>query len=119
MLGVASPDSLFRAVFYTVGLHFSLRGGQEHCELKCSQFSRVPVEGYDTKTHYQYMENGSKNYQGRFSETGQSNKIVCAYAQPDSDRCPVRILDLYLKQATSKYHIILHAAYAKGTFRSC
>ena len=33
--------------------------------------------------------------QGHFSETGQPNKIVRAYAQPSSDRSPVRILDLY------------------------
>jgi hypothetical protein len=98
VLGVASPESLLRAVFYTVGLHFCLRGGQEHRDLKCSQFARVPKDRYDSNTCYQYVENGSKNYQGRFSETGQSNKIVRAYAQPNSDRCPVRLLDSYLSK---------------------
>ena len=29
-IGVDSPASLLRATFYTVGLHFCLRGGQEH-----------------------------------------------------------------------------------------
>ena len=82
-----------------MGLYFSLRGGQEHRDLKCSQFSRVPASGYSAQTFYQYVENGSKNYQGRFCETGQSNKIVRAYAQPNSEsRCPVRILDLYLSK---------------------
>ena len=33
-VGVHSPDSLLRAVFYTVGLHFCLRGGQEHRDLR-------------------------------------------------------------------------------------
>ena len=99
VLGVNSPESLLRTVFYTVGLYFSLRGGQEHRDLKCSQFSRVPASGYSAQTFYQYVENGSKNYQGRFCETGQSNKIVRAYAQPNSEsRCPVRILDLYLSK---------------------
>ena len=98
VLGIASPESLLRAVFYTVGLHFSLRGGQEHRDLKCSQFTRVPADRYDSNTYYQYVENGSKNYQGRFSEIGQSNKIVRAYAQPNSDHCPVYILDLYLSK---------------------
>ena len=73
VLGIASPESLLRAMFYTVGLHFSLRGGQEHRDLKCSQFTRVPADRYDGNTYYQYVENGSKNYQGHFSETGQSN----------------------------------------------
>lgn len=36
------------------------------------------------------------NYKGRFSETGQSNKVGHAYAQPNSGtRCPVCIIDLY------------------------
>ena len=73
VLGVATPESLLRTVFYTVELHFSLRGGQEYRDSKYSQFTRVPEEGYPTT---KYVENGSKNYQGRFSETGQLNKIV-------------------------------------------
>ena len=44
------------------------------------------------------VENGSKNYQGCFSERGQKNKVVHAYAEPESDRCPVRILDVYLSK---------------------
>ena len=71
-LGVHSPDSLLRAVFYTVGLHFCLRGGQEHRDLKRSQFTRIPKDGYDSSTYYQYIENGSKNYQGRLSAKGSA-----------------------------------------------
>ena len=100
-LGVHSPDSLLQAVFYTVGLHFYLRGGQEHPDLKRFQFARIPTNGYASSTYYQYVENGSKNYQGRFSEMGQAIKMGRAYAQPNSsDRCPVRILDL-LEEAIS------------------
>ena len=47
-LGVHSPDSLLRAVFYTVGLHFCLREGQEHRDSKRSQFTRIPTDGYDS-----------------------------------------------------------------------
>jgi hypothetical protein len=98
-LGVDSPASLLRATFYTVGLHFCLRGGQEHRDLKRTQFTRVPTDGYSGSTYYQYVENGSKNYQGRFNETGQPNKVGRAHAQPNSGtRCPVRILDLYLEK---------------------
>ena len=56
----------------TVGMYFSLRGGQEHYDLKVDQFKRVPAEGYSKETHYRYVENGSKNYQGRFSECNKS-----------------------------------------------
>jgi len=57
-----------------MGLHFSLHGGQEHCNLRVEQLTRVPVDRYDVKTHYQYIENGSKNYQGKFLEVRQMNK---------------------------------------------
>ena len=102
VLGVESPTSLLRATFYTVGLYFCLRGGQEHRELKRSQFTRTPIDGYSSSTYYQYVENGSKNYQGRFSETGQGNKVGRTYAQPTlGNRCPVRILDSYLSKLPS------------------
>ena len=79
-----------------------MHGGQEHRDLKRSQFTRVPADGYSGSTYYQYVENGSKNYQGRFNETGQPNKVGRAYAQPDSgSRCPVRIFDLYLEKLPS------------------
>ena len=77
-------------------LSVSMRGGQEHRELKHSQFTRMPV---GSSTYYQYVQNGSKNYQGRFSETGQANKVGRTYAQPSlGNRCPVRILDSYLSK---------------------
>ena len=91
-LGPDNPSSLLRAM---AGLHFSLRGGQEHRDLKVDQLTRVPAEGYSTET---YINMWSKNYQGRFSEVGQQNKIVRAYASVESERCPVCIFDLYLSK---------------------
>ncbi len=98
ILGTSAPWPLLRAAFYTVGLFFSLRGGQEHRDFKVSQLSRVPFSGYNAGTHYIYVENGLKNYQGRFNETGASNKVVRAYAQVGSDRCPVLLLDKYISK---------------------
>ena len=43
VIDTTSPWALLRAAFYTVGLHFSLRGGQEHRDFKVSQLSRVPL----------------------------------------------------------------------------
>ena len=101
VVGDSTPWQLLRAAFLTVGLHFSLRGGQEHRDLKVSQFRRVPTSGYDANTHYVYIECGSKNRQGRFSETGQKNKVVRAFAQPGLERCPVLILDKFLSKLPS------------------
>ena len=100
VLGVDSQWSLARATFFVVGLHFCLRGGQEHRELAVSQFTIFPSDGsYTVASHYQYAEYGLKNHQGKFDE--DSNKVSCAYAQPGSNKCPVRILDLYLSKLPS------------------
>ena len=46
---------------------------------------------------YVYTEYGSKNNQGGFSSLNLSNKIVHQY-EIDSERCHVKILDLYLQK---------------------
>ncbi len=51
ILGTSAPRPLLRAVFYKVGLFFSLRGSQEHRDFIVSQLSRVPSSGYDAGTH--------------------------------------------------------------------
>jgi len=109
VLGTGTPESLLRAVFCIVGMHFCLRGGQEHRDLKVEQFQRYPpdCQVYDESVYYQYVEHGSKNYQGRYAETGGRNKVVKAFAQPLSEKCPVRLLDLYL----SKLPASLKASY--------
>ena len=98
VVGIESPWPLVRAVFLIVGLHFSLRGGQEHRDLVVEQFRRFPTNGsYTKESYYEYVERGSKNYQGRFADI-DSNKVTRVYAQPGSTRCPVLILDLYLSK---------------------
>ena len=41
LLGCDTPRSLQRAVFYSVGLHFVLRGVQEHHDLQVEQLTSV------------------------------------------------------------------------------
>ena len=45
---------------------------------------------------YNYYEYISKNNQHRFKDINSSNKLVMAYAQQGSNRCIVKILDMYL-----------------------
>ena len=101
VLGVDNPWCLARAAFYVIGLHFCLRGGQEHRDLMVSQLRRFPSDAsYSTESYYQYVEHSSKNHQRKFDEI-DSNKIICAYAQPESSHCPVSILDLYISKLPS------------------
>ena len=98
VLGFEPLEALLHAVFVTVRLHCSFRGGQEHYDLKVKQFTRLPGGYLAAETHYRYMENGSKNYQGRFSKCGKGNKIVKVFAEPESDRCPVHVLIMYFSK---------------------
>ena len=97
-LGKSSPTVLQNTVFFYVGMQFVLRGVQEQHNLLTQQFTRHPRDGsvYSTDVYYQYTEYISKNNQHRFKDSKAKNKEVRLYAQPESDRCLVHLLDTYL-----------------------
>ena len=104
VLGFDNPPVLFNTVFFYVGLHFCLRGGQEHRELSPAQFQRHPEdpEIYTENTYYEYSEYISKNNQHRFKDIHAKNKVVKAYAIPSSSKCIVKILDMYFSRLPSQ-----------------
>ena len=66
IVGVRSPSTLLNDVFFYNGLNFVLRGGEEHRELKISQFHfRDEVIDPENPDHMiscvEYREHGSKN----------------------------------------------------------
>ena len=98
LLGYSTPRTLQRAVFFYVGLQFALRGVQEQYDLVPSQLCRFPADTsiYDSSVFYQYTELVSKNNQHRFKDVNMQNKTGRVYAQVDSERCLVKLLDKYL-----------------------
>ena len=98
VLSSSTPRSLQYAVFFYVGIHFSLRGGQEQRNLTVAQVRRNPLDVtlYDANTYYEYVEFISKNNQHRFKDIHGKNKVVKAFAVPGSNKCIVKLLDLYL-----------------------
>ena len=94
VVGVSTPESLFRAVFFYNGKNFCLRGGKEHRALKISQIVR-----HKDPNHYVYTENGSKNRSGSFNQLRVENKCVPVFPCADASvRCHVSILDKYLSK---------------------
>ena len=98
-----SPEGLLKAVFYYNGLNFVLRGGQEHRELKVSQFNFRDVPDPDNPGELircvEYTEHGSKNRPGGRHQLNLNNKTVVQYAQPQlGDRCHVFLLELYISK---------------------
>ena len=75
VLGTHTPKALLNTVFYSNGKNFCQRGGQEHRELRLSQFRRE-------KDHYMYTEHTSKNRQGGWSEMHLEKKCVLIYENP-------------------------------------
>ena len=93
-----NPQNLQRLVFFYVGLQMSLRGCQEHHELKVEQFTRFPADKdeYTENTYYEYREFISKNNQHRYKDLHYDSKTVKVFAIVDSSKCLVKILDNYL-----------------------
>ena len=98
LLGYSSPKSLQCTVFFYTGLHFVLRGVQEHYDLVPLQFTWEPRDQsvYHSSVYYEYVEFVSKNNQHRFKDINMRNKKVRAYALPGSEQCIVKLLDTYL-----------------------
>ena len=53
-----NPQELQNCVFFYVGLHFSLRGGQEQCDVKVDQLKYFPAEIVKCNEHiyHEYVE---------------------------------------------------------------
>ena len=89
ILSLDNPEGLLNAVFYYNGIHFVLRGGEEHRNLCISQLSRY-------KDYWEYQENTSKNRPGGLKTMSIEGKTVRSHANPNAgDHCHVRILDKY------------------------
>ena len=100
VLGVHTPRALLNAVFYMNGKVLCLRGGQEHKNLKISQFTFGSDQGGQ---YVQYAENGSKNRSGTYKEKSDQNKIVKHYSTPElGNQCYVFLLQFYFRKLAPK-----------------
>ncbi len=84
-----TPVGLQNAVLFTIRKTFCLR---EHRALKLSQLHR-------DSDKYVYYENVSKNRNGSFKQLHIKSKVIPVYPCPEThERCPVRLLDLYISK---------------------
>ena len=98
VISTANPTGLLHAVFFYNGKNFCLRGGVEHRNLKISQLRKEKSVTCGKEVNkYVYTEYVSKNNQGGFASLNLSNKVVHQY-EIDSEKCHVKILDLYLQK---------------------
>ncbi len=91
-IGTHSPLALLNAIFYYNGKGCCLRGGEEHRNLKLSQFKKQ-------KDGYIYTENKSKNRSGGLGQLNLPNKSVKIMRCSDAgERCHCYLLDTYFKR---------------------
>ena len=83
-IGTETPEALQNAVFFYCGIYLCLRGGEEHRQLKLSQFKVEEVENphntSETIKCLTYTEHGSKNRPGSTHQVHLANKVVHHYA---------------------------------------
>ena len=105
VFSISNPTSLQHAVFYFVGKHFCIRGGDEQRKLSPSQFLRTT-----DPDSYTYVEFGSKNRSGGFAQLNVDNKCVFCIAIPEArPKCLVYLLDTYMSK-------LPEFAFKKGVF---
>ena len=97
VLGSDNPKTLRQTVFYLLGVHFALRGGKEHRNLRAGDTSQFSLHVDSEGTEYlQYCEDATKNNQGGLKHARVGHKVVRAYAITNKNRCVVNLYKRYL-----------------------
>lgn len=101
ILGDSDPATLVNTMVYVFGLHFALRGRDEHRRLRRSQLTvRVAADG---RRYIEYHEDVSKSRSGGLKTFNRPVKVTQAYELTECpQRCPVRLYELY----TSKCPVV-------------
>ena len=93
-LGVSTPLSLFRAMFWTIRVNFGLRGREEHRQLTFENFTLKTDE--DSNEYLLYTETVSKTYKGGLEHRRVEPHSCRAYENTTMPaRCPVKIFKTY------------------------
>ena len=93
ILGDDTPEKLLHTLVYLFGLHFALRSGREHRNIRPDMLKVIESDG--SRPYLLYTESGLKNHSGGLNQRKVSNKVVKAFANIED---PTRyIVTLYKK----------------------
>lgn len=100
ILGDANPKQLVETLLFQIGMHFALRAGSEHRNLRVGERSQFAIK-YDKEADLEfleYCEDTSKSNQGGLKHRKISKKVVRAYENKTCpERCIVRLYRKYLE----------------------
>lgn len=94
-MGDDTPEKLLQTLVYCFGLHFALRSGKEHRNIRPDMLK--VIESHVSRPYLLYTESGSKNHSGGLNQRKVSNKVVKAFANTeDPSRCIVALYRKYM-----------------------
>lgn len=99
LLGEDTPKQLSDTLLYMIGMHFALRAGAEHKNLRVGGDSQLRIKRDDNlKLWYlEYTEDFSKNNQGGLDHRKVQRKVVRAYQnEVNPERCIVHYYKKYI-----------------------
>lgn len=116
VLGDDTPKKLLRTLFFLNGLHFALRGGEEHADLTIDQLS---VEIRDGKKCLIYREVCSKTNNGGLAGRVKPKEVV-HFESTDPSRCHVKLFeDFMTKRPAGAKRFYLQACAKPGRLWFC
>ena len=97
ILGSSSPQQLLDTTLYMIGMHFALRAGQEHYQLRYPDCQISTMTHSDGRSFLRYTEDASKACQGGLKHRNLVPKTVDAFENLDNpDRCIVALFHKYV-----------------------
>lgn len=96
--GSSNPRQLLETLIYHLGLHFSLRAGQEHRDLVYGERSQMTLKTNPEGLKYiHYVERASKNKKFGIKDSRRDVKETCVYENVnDKSRCVVLLYETYI-----------------------
>ena len=97
VLGSDTPSKLMDTLVYLFGLHFALRAGQEHRNLRFINSQIGLMTDENGKLFLRYQEEVSKSLQGGLKHRKLTPKCVDAYGNDENpDRCIIKLYQKYV-----------------------
>lgn len=96
--GTSNPKQLLHTLIYHLGLHLSLRAGQEHRDLTFGENSQLKLKiSEDGLDFIEYTERFSKNKRFGINDCRRDPKVTCIYPNKENpNRCVVALYKKYL-----------------------
>ena len=112
--GWSNPRQLIYTLIYFLGIHFSLRAGEEHRNLDFGESSQIKLKrDEDGQEYLEYIERFSKNKKFGLKNCRMDPKCTRVYGRENKGKCPIEVYKRYVshrpeshgKQGNSAFYL--------------